>query len=359
MEELFKYNHDDYPNFTYSSERLQGPLLEASRLHGEIIGRFRDAGIDVRNEAVVGVMTDEIVYSARIEGDSLDREDVRDSIRKSMGLGSAKSVHASDGYVEILMDSVSDPGAPLSNSTLFRWHRTLFANGNLDDPGMPVGAFTDERMVIRASGGKVVYMGPPVDRIRSEMNGFMMWFNSASMPAFIKAGIAHLWFEIIHPFGDGNGRIGRAIVDRTLAREFESSLRTVGLSHYIAKHKREYYAQLEFHSKGHMDVTDFLVWFIESISGAIRLSNDRLDSLLKRDKFWARYKAYGFNGRQRKVIDKLLGDDFDAVITTERWCGMTKTSKDSARRDIMALVELGALVEVTDFKRNKKFRLGV
>ena len=357
MEGLYKYNHKDYPNFTYDSNKVQTLLSSTDRAYGRIMGRFQDASLDVRNEVMLSTMTEEVVFTAEIEGHRLDPEDVRNSIRKSMGFDSTKKRFVSDSNVGVLIDSVAHKDRKLSHEVLFHWHRLFFPNGNPDDPDMPVGDYTNERMVIRSSSGKIVYMAPPLDRVRSDMNMFLMWFNSDQTHPFIKEGIAHLWFEIIHPFADGNGRIGRAIIDTVLAKEFDSSLRSIGISSYLSKRKKDYYSQLEYHSKGGMDVTEFVIWFLQAVEGAIQLANDRLDSLLRRDKFWAKYGGVKFNSRQIKVINTMLSDDFDGVMTIGKWSIICKTSFDSASRDIEELLELKVLEETTNQKRNKKFRI--
>lgn len=358
MEELYKYNHVEWPNFTYQMDKLYTALNEVSTNHGRILGRFQDAGIDIRNEVVLSTMSDEVIASASIEGQILDKEDVRNSIRKSLGFSQTKEKFVSDGNVRVLVDAVTHSEDKLTNQKLFDWHKLYFPNGNPDDPTMPIGTYTDERMEIRSSSGKVIYIAPPVERIRSEVNMFLMWFNGVlESHVFIKAGLAHLWFEIIHPFADGNGRIGRAIIDKVLAKQFDTSLKSIGISAYIAQHKSDYYKQLEYHSKGSMDITDFLLWFMKALNGAIDLANHKLDFLLKRDKFWAKYAPLAMNKRQKKVLEKLLSGDFEGVITVGKWSRMTKTSYDSANRDIKELVDFNILIETTNQVRNKKFKL--
>ena len=357
MEELYKYNHKDYPNFSFDLEKLSSKISLADRAYGYIKGRFKDASLEVKNEITLSSMTSEVVSTALIENHHLDAEDVRDSIRKNLGLDKTKKNYISDTNVEVLLDSVLNNDEKLTHKTLFNWHKLFFPNGNPEDPDMPLGEYTKERMSIKSSSGKIIYLAPDPERIQSDMNMFLMWFNADSSHPFIKSGIAHLWFEIIHPFGDGNGRIGRAIIDRILAKEFDSSLRCIGISSYLSKNKKAYYSQLEYHSKGSMDITEFISWFIDIIIGAINTIDSKFDSLIKKDKFWAKYASVKFNQRQLKVLHKMLNPDFDGLMSVNKWSRICKISFDTANRDISMLLELEIFIENSEQKRNRKFKI--
>lgn len=356
MEQLFKYNHKDWPRFTYMLEPLTPLLAEIYKAHGRIEGRFDLAALDVSDERITEILSQDVLDNAGIEGQVLDPEDVRRSVRKSLGLEQTQMRFKSEGNTMVLADALLNR-APLSRERLCQWHRWYFPNGNPDDPAMRVGEYARERMEIRSASGKIVYQAPPVERLAQEMNMFFFWLDSAQLDIFIKAGIAHLWFEIIHPFGDGNGRIGRHTIDYVLAGELQDSLRTIGLSSYIKENKKAYYRQLEYHSKGHMEVTEYLVYFLQAVRGAIQGTSAKLDRLLFRTRFWNAYQGFAFNVRQRKVVDRLLDGDFEGVLTVRKWARMTAVGYDTANADIRALLEVGVLVKTSEGERNKKFIL--
>ncbi|AZQ63308.1 Fic family protein [Flammeovirga pectinis] len=357
MEELYKYNHEDWPNFMFDESKVFRQLALVMEAYGFIKGRFKDVNIDARNEVIITALSDEVFANAEIEGQILNKEDIRNSVKKSFGYSHTKKKFISDNNVEVFADAILHADEKLTHESLYKWHKTYFPNGLSDGESIVAGEYTKERMQIR-SGNKVIYIAPEVKMIRREMNSFIAWFNTeSSIHPFIKSAIAHLWYEIIHPFEDGNGRIGRNLVDKILANSFSDSIRTIGFSSYISRNKGEYYRQLEFNSKGNMDITSFILYFLGAIQGAIELSNQKLDKLLKRDNFWKKYTQVKFNNRQIKVINKMLEDDFEGGMNNRKWSRMTKCSFQTATRDIEYLIGLGILVKSSAGDRNKNFVL--
>ncbi|BDD02483.1 Fic family protein [Persicobacter psychrovividus] len=358
-----KYNHQDWPNFTFDPQKVYMLLADVMEHYGAVKGRFTDSSLEITNEVITKMMADEIVSSAEIEGEYLKEQDAIASIKKTLfdKHSEDKRYRNTDGFAEALIDAVSDFDAPLTRDRLFHWHRLLFPDQK-DGHGqsMNVGAFTKDRMVIQSGEDQVIYMAPPVERINMEMNMFLSWFNAnAQMPAFIKAGIAHLYFEIIHPFEDGNGRIGRLLIDRILAQHDRSSLRLLGMSSFLKQNQKEYYQQLNYHSKGNLDATDFVLWFLNATKAALEMTSEKLDQILIKERFWRQFRGMSLNDRQRKILELLLSGEFVGDLTAQKWTKLGKCSLDTALRDIDYLVEKGALKPLTDGQRKQKFGLGV
>ncbi|BDD07540.1 Fic family protein [Aureibacter tunicatorum] len=342
MEELYKYNHPDFPNFTYNKKAILKEILIAVRTLEVLKEKYRTISLEQKNKIINDMLAREIIATAKIEGQYLNETDIQDSIRNN--IVSTDNIQDNEEVnAKVLLDAVTGATC-MTRERLFKWHRLYFPNGNSEDPTMPIGAYSDVRMEIRTSSGKVIYLAPPVDTINTHMNKFLAWLNDETgTHPFVKAGIAHLWFELIHPFADGNGRIGRSIIDYILKNELASSVKTVAISNYIVNFKNKYYSALGQNSKGHMDVTEYLIWFIQTIDSALKLSITYLDGNIQKDEFWRQNAQMQFNKRQLKVLKKLLHPDFTAVITKNRWSRMTSCSFEIASQDIDDLLRKGVL----------------
>lgn len=190
---------------------------------------------------------------------------------------------------------------------------------------------------------KVHFEAPDADRLEEEMRQFINWFNEdIYMDPIIKAAIAHLWFVTIHPFDDGNGRIARAIADLQLSRADESAQRYYSMSAQIRKERKEYYEILERTQKGSMDITNWLSWFLQCLDRAIESSSETLANVLKKASFWEKHTTTSLNPRQRLMLNKLL-DGFEGKLNSSKWAKITKTSTDTALRDIQDLMAKGIL----------------
>ncbi|GAA4850796.1 Fic family protein [Algivirga pacifica] len=362
IEKNFIYNHPDWPNFTYDLSYLTNLVVQVAEKQGELRGRLKDVQIELTNEVITQILSEELLASSEIEGQIYDRESARQSIVKAMGFSKVKGKRNTDGYADALADAIINAKTALMKEQLFQWHIGLFPNA-LDHTGkkMLVGQFTNERMLI-SSGAlgheKVHFMAPPPERVNMEMNMFLFWFNSENnIHPFIKAAITHLWFEVIHPFQDGNGRIGRILIDRVLAKQEASSLRLFSISAYLKNHRREYYEQLEKASVGNLDITKWVEWFLKSCDQAMDYANESIDKLLSKERFWKKYGGLKMNERQLSMIKKLLSEEFLGDLTTKKWSKMMKCSLDTAIRDMDDLMEQGILKEMTGHKRNRKFAL--
>jgi len=365
------YIHDlpDWPTFSWDSRAI-APLLSEVRLRqGLLLGRMKSYGFASQWTATLKVLTEETIKSSAIEGVVLDAESVRSSIAKKLGLTVAGLKEHKDrnveGIVEMMLDATQRFEAPLTKERLFDWHAHLFPGVRRTTDKFRVGAWRDDSngamQVISGPIGrpKVHYVAPAANRLNAEMERFLGWFESNEQQnPLLKTAIAHLWFVTIHPFEDGNGRIARAIAEMCLARSDGSAQRFYSMSTQILEERRSYYEILEKTQSGSLDITEWLTWFLKCLDSAIEHSNQITSSALLKDSFWQELKKknVSLNPRQKKVLNKLLGD-FEGKLTREKWMKLTKASSRTALRDIDGLIELGILEQEEAGGRSTSYRL--
>lgn len=318
-------------------------------------------------EASLQTLTLDVLKSSEIEGELLDAGQVRSSIVRRLGMdiaGLAPADRHVEGIVEMMLDATQHYQQPLSEDRLFGWHVVLFPTGRSGMQKIVVGAWRDNKndgpmQVVSGAMGKekVHFEAPEADRLNTEMTQFITWFNeNSSMDAVIKAAIAHLWFVTTHPFDDGNGRIARAIADMQLARADGTPQRFYSMSAQIRKERKEYYDILEMTQKGTLDITRWLAWFLQCLDRAIAAAGETLGGVLKKAKFWEKHVTTPLNDRQRIMLNKLL-DGFDGKLNTSKWAKITKSSQDTALRDIQDLVGKQILVKEVSGGRSTSYAL--
>lgn len=360
------YNEPDWPHFRWDHKEMAGPLASVRHRQGRLIGRMEGLGFALRNEAMLNTLTEDVLKSSEIEGEILDRGQVRSSIARRLGMdiGALAPVDRNvEGVVEMMLDATQNYNEPLTADRLFGWHAALFPTGHSGMHKIMVGAWRDDRsgpmQVVSGPAGreKVHYQAPPASRVPAEMKTFLDWLNGdTSIDPVLKAGLAHLWFVTIHPFDDGNGRIARAIADMQLARSEGSSQRYYSLSAQIRYERDVYYGGLEETQKGTMDVTARLKWFLECLDRAIDGAESIIGNALRKARFWERYGSADLNERQRDILNKLL-DGFEGKLTSSKWAKIEKCSADTALRDINDLIERGILKKDTAGGRSTSYSL--
>jgi Fic family protein len=366
-----QYIHElaDWPRFTWDSGAI-APLLSEVRLRqGLLLGRMKGYGFASQWTATLKVLTEETIKSSAIEGVVLDPESVRSSIAKKLGLNLAGLKQHKDrsveGVVEMMVDATQRFEALLTKEHLFDWHAHLFPAVRRTTDKFRVGAWRDDSLgamqVISGpvSRPKVHCVAPAANRLDAEMERFLGWFESnEQQDPLLKTAIAHLWFVTIHPFEDGNGRIARAIAEMCLARSDGSAQRFYSMSSQILEERRSYYEILEKTQLGSLDITEWLGWFVECLDRAIEHSNQITSSALAKESFWQdlNKKNVSLNQRQKKVLNKLLGD-FEGKLTREKWMKLTNASSRTALRDIDELVQLGILEREEAGGRSTSYRL--
>jgi Fic family protein len=309
-------------------------------------------GFSLRAEAVLQTLTLDVVKSSEIEGEILDRDQVRSSIARRLGLdidGLAPADRSVEGVVEMMLDATQNYNSPLTEERLFGWHASLFPTGYSGMSKIAVGRWRDDsggpmQVVSGALGRERVHFeAPAAKRLRKEMAVFLKWFNGPDeTDPVLRAGIAHLWFVTIHPFADGNGRIARAIADMALARSEQSVQRFYSMSAQIRAERKAYYDMLEKTQKNGRDVTEWLEWFVGCLDRAFDSTEATLGNVLRKARFWDAHRSTPLNDRQREMLNKLV-NGFEEKLSSSKWAKMTKCSQDTALRDILDLVERGIL----------------
>ncbi|MEZ6012128.1 MAG: Fic family protein [Hyphomonas sp.] len=346
------YELDGWPSFTWDAGVITPRLAATSRRQGRLIGRMESLGFELRSEAVLTTLTEDVLKSSEIEGEKFDRDQVRSSIARRLGLDVGALPPADrnvEGIVEMMLDATQNYLEPLTQERLFAWHATMFPTGRSGMTRIRVGTWRDDAkgpmQVISGPIGRerVHYQAPEAVRLDNDMSAFLNWFEGNEPGDLVlKAALAHLWFVTIHPFEDGNGRIARAIADMMLARSENSPQRFYSMSASIRAERNAYYDVLEATQKGDLDVTGWLVWFLDCLEGAIDGAENMLASILAKARFWQRMAGEPLSERQRDMLNRLL-EGFTGKLTSSKWAKITKVSPDTALRDITDLMGRGIL----------------
>ncbi len=320
---------------------------------------------DALAQVVNGIWVREVMATAAIEGQHLDFDQVRSSVMRKIGIaGTVPSPRHVDGLVDVMHDALQNFSVPLDADRLCRWQSALFPGGTSGIVRIEVGqfrTFTDPMQIVSGRPGKEVvhYRAPDSASVPREMSQFLAWFN-APCPAdgIVRAAIAHLWFETVHPFEDGNGRIGRAILDMAIAQDAQSPVRLYSISRQLQENRAAYYAALNAAQTGSLDITAWIAWFADQFGAACVKSESLIDEALRKARYWGTHAASTFSERQRKVLQKLLdaGDGgFLGGLTAEKYCKITGASKATATRDLGDLLFKEALISRGIGKATKYF----
>lgn len=361
------YIHElkDWPHFLWNFTQLADLLIELRHSQGRLIGAMGSVGFQAQEETVLETLTQDVVKSSQIEGEILDQSLVRSSVARHLGMdiGALPPTDRNiDGVVEMMLDATQRFDLPLTKERLFDWHARLFPSGRSGFSKICIGAWRKGPVeVVSGRMGKEVvhFEAPPADRVEKEMGLFLDWLNNESkIDLVLKAAIAHFWFVTIHPFDDGNGRIGRAIADLLLARSEKSSCRFYSLSSQIQKERKSYYQILEKSQKGSLDITNWIEWFFICLKRAIDDASNVLEKILKKNQFWENLAEISLNDRQKKIIHRLL-DEFEGKLTTSKWAKIAKCSQDTAYRDILDLMKKGILIKSKEEGRSTSYSLKI
>ncbi|MEX2535564.1 MAG: Fic family protein [Trueperaceae bacterium] len=362
----FIHQRPDWPELTWDDAALAAPLAEVRYQQGLLLGRMEGLGFELRTEASLTALTDEVVTSSAIEGEKLDRDEVRSSIASRLGLDASGLLRSSrdvDGVVDMMIDATRRSEAPLTRERLFAWHAALFPTGRTGLRRIMVGAWrTPDAGPMQVLSGpigseRVHFEAPAAERLELEMTRFLDWFNEpATMDPVLKAGVAHFWFVTIHPFEDGNGRIARAIADLALTRADGTKERFYSMSAQIELERKEYYLALESAQRAGMDITAWLRWFLDCLHRALLGAENALAIVLSKARLWERINRRPVNERQRRVVNRLV-DGFEGKLTSSKYAKLAKCSTDTSLRDIKELLERGVLVQNPGGGRSTSYRL--
>jgi Fic family protein len=349
---MYIWERTEWPALTWDDVSLSGLLARASREQGRLLGKMESVGFDLRGQAHLNTLTEDIVKSSEIEGERLDTEQVRSSIMRRLGMdaGGLTPVDRNvEGVVEMMLDATGNCAQPLTEERLFGWQAALFPTGRSGMRLINVGVWRDDSdgpmQVVSGPLGreKVHYQAPPAARVPDEISKFLHWFEQpGDADPLLVSGLAYLWFVTIHPFSDGNGRIARAIADLALSRMEKTGQRFYSVSAQIRRERSDYYSILERTQKGSLDVTNWQRWFLNCLLRAIEGAEETLGSVLVKARFWRHFAEQSMNERQIAVLNKVL-DGFEGKLTSSKWAKIAKCSQDTAYRDILDLIDRGAL----------------
>lgn len=347
------WQEDNWPHFTWRSDALESVLAASQQALGRFLGRLDGIGFDLRNHTGFETISEEIINSAAIEGEQLNRDDVRSSVARRMEVASvacSQTNHQADARAEMLLDATRGWDKPLHEARLFAWHAALFPTGYSGLSKIAVGKYRDDSegpmQVISRRGflTQVHFEAPAGHLIPSEMKALINWLNAddGHVPTIIRTALAHLRFLTIHPFEDGNGRLARTLTEWMLARGEQSALRFYSLSTAIQAEKSAYYDEIEHAQRNGMDVTRYLAWFIQLQAQAVAAANAKLGQVLEKANFWQKHAGVALNAHQHEMLNRLL-DGFEGHLTSSKWAKICKVSQDTASREIATLQELGLL----------------
>ncbi|MBR6797255.1 MAG: Fic family protein [Opitutales bacterium] len=344
------YQQEGWPNFTWDKAHLQPLLAKAEFTRGVLLGRMQAIGFNLKGEATLNVLSQEIIKSSEIEGEILNREQVRSSVARRLNIEFKEQTNSSryvDGVTEMMLDATRNYENPLTRERLFAWHAALFPTGYSGIHKIDVGAFRSDKdgsmqvVSSRRNRETVHFEAPEAAKLEKHVSFFLKWANSAPRD-IVSAAIAHLWFVTLHPFDDGNGRITRAITEWMLARTDDSEFRFYGLSSRILSARKEYYAVLEKTQCGGLDITAWIEWFTGTLQKSLEDALRQTEFVFRKSKFWQEHEHIEFSAHQQKVLNRLF-DGFEGKLTSAKWAKICKCSQDTASRAIADLITKGIL----------------
>jgi Fic family protein len=365
---IWNWEQPDWPDFTYEPGALE-PLEKQFLLRsGEFIGACRHIGADDQETLKIELISDEAVKTSEIEGEILNRDSVQSSLRHQLGLGTEQPgvTPAERGISQMMVDLYRGFATPLTDKTMFDWHTMLLG---ADRSIRVIGGYRTHADAMQVVSGPihkptVHFEGPPSARVPDEMKRFIAWFNDTApggkqpLSALTRAGIAHFYFVCVHPFEDGNGRIGRALAEKSMAQNLgQPSL--IALAYTIERKRKDYYAALERNNKKN-EITDWLTYFAGTVLEAQNNTIRRVDFYVAKAKLYERLRGQ-LNERQSKVIARMFRegiDGFKGGLSAENYIGIAKTSRATATRDLVDLVEKRALT-TTGKLRHTRYRLNI
>lgn len=364
MSAIYLWQQARFPQFEWDAKQILPSLSNVRNLQGQLLGRMAALGFEDLSQQVE-TLTSEVMNSSQIEGVTLNADSVRSSIARHLGVVSqtdSPTDHYTEGVVTVMMQATQNYSASLTEERLFAWHAAFFPTGYSDGYKITVANWRvgyEPMQVVSGPIGKekIHFVGPPSDNVPEMMTSFMDWINSNDQTDnFIRAAIAHLWFVTIHPFDDGNGRMARTITEMLLSRADESSKRFYSLSAEIMRQRTNYYNALEHAQHGSIDVTEWILWFLSTLSNAIETALRRTDRILQKTNFWQRHNDIKINERQRKLINRLW-DGFEGKLTTQKYAKINHCSQDTALRDIQQLIDLNILRKTHEGGRSTNYAL--
>ena len=359
---MYIYEQKNWPKFAWDTELITKILGSVRHRQGKILGQMQALGFQIQEETMLKALTMDVMKSSEIEGELLNPEQVRSSIARRLGIeiaGAIPSERNVEGIVEMMLDATQHYTIPLTEERLFDWHAALFPTGRSGMHKIKTAAWRDDVMQVTSGPmGKerVHFEAPAASKVPREMSLFLEWIEKEqNLDLVLKAGLAHLWFVTIHPFDDGNGRIARALTDMLLAQADKSPQRFYSMSAQIQAERNEYYNILENTQKGDLDITPWLIWFLDCLIRSMDQTDETIAKTMVRAQFWETHKETLLNARQQKILQLLL-DNFYGNLNVSKYAKIVKTSTDTALRDLQDLVKKD-IIEQLGSGRSTSYRL--
>ena len=366
---MWIWQQADWPNFIWD-EKVIEPKLRDIRFHqGMLLGKMSSQPKD-QKQSMLDTLLANIIHSSAIEGEKLNAFSVRSSLANKLGLSEEKpfpTTERTDGLAEIMLDAVENLDSPLSLERILQWHKQLFPEGyTFFNPIIGGQLRGDEPMQVvsgRIDKPTVHFEAPNRDVLESELDVFIRWFNDSredpALDPLLRAAITHFWFVTIHPLDDGNGRITHLLTDLALAQAERQSVRFYAMSVAILANRKSYYEILEQSQKGGLDITAWLMWFLNTLGEAFTNVLEEIDQTVFKTNFWRNVDQTRLSSEQVKVLNRMLDGDFDQGINTSQYHKVAKVSKPTASRHLAALVELGCLVKSDAGGRSTRYKLAL
>lgn len=362
----------NWPHFTWQEKDLSKLLGQVRLQQGLLIQKMNLIVGDDLDRSRAVILEQETLKTALIEGEKYNPLAVRSSIHARLNLplaGLPRPSRHIDGLIDVILDAVENYSVNLKKAKLYSWHATLFPTGYSALFKINAGKFRDDQngpmQVVSGNIGheKIHYQAPPAKTLSNEMTDFLQWWNHqpTNLDGVIRAGLAHFYFVTIHPFDDGNGRLARVLTDLALAQDDKAPHRYYSLSSEIIKRKSQYYNILEQCQKGNLDVTKWLVWFLETFLLALKSSEVLLGDIFAKTSFWYKYQHHHLNNRQKKVLNKIMDagkSSFTAGLSTRQYMSINHSvSRSTAIREIQELVKAKILIPNKALGRSTSYRL--
>jgi Fic family protein len=359
------WQQPDWPNFTYNAKALEPLEQQFLRQAGEFVGAYKHVGAEDQETLKIELISEEAVKTSEIEGEILNRDSVQSSLRAQLGLGAeAPNVkQAERGISKMMLNLYRNYADPLSDQTMFEWHKMLLA-GDKDIKG--IGGYRTHADAMEVVSGPihkrtVHFEAPPSARVPAEMEHLVAWFNNSApggkkaLPALTRGALAHLYFVCIHPFEDGNGRIGRALAEKALAQNLGQPTLSA-LAYTIERKRKDYYAELERNNK-ELRIDDWMTYFANTVLQAQDNTIKRVDFYIAKAKFYEKFRDR-LNERQAKVVARMFRegvDGFKGGLSADNYISISKTSRATATRDLQGLVKKGAVTKTGELRHTRYF----
>ncbi|MFY0673112.1 MAG: Fic family protein [Bacteroidia bacterium] len=361
---MWNWQQKNWPNFEFDAAAFQHYEQEFLLNAGKLFGSLLHVEEKELEQLKIDLLSNEAYKTSQIEGEILNRESLQSSIKRQFGLKSEmnKSTPAENGMAELMVDVYQSFDKPLTHEQLFEWHKML-CNGRRDL--IDVGNYRTHNEPMQVVSGRldrniVHFEAPPSKKVAQEMDKFINWFNESDSKysktsPLLRSGIIHIYFESIHPFEDGNGRIGRAISEKALSQSLGKPT-LIALSQIIEQERKNYYRKLQVNSLD-LEINGWLEFFSQTVLKAQEYTQRSIDFLIKKAKFYHRYSKK-LNERQKKVVDRIFKEGFEGFkggLSAENYISITKTSASSATRDLQKLIDIGAFYKEGNLKGTRYY----